>query len=197
MTAKRIFDCCIATLALIVLLPVMGVLAIAVKLSSPGEVLYRAKRVGRFGRPFYLYKLRTMVTGADRLGPLITGANDPRITSLGRYLRKSKLDELPSLWNVLTGEMSLVGPRPENERSVAQYNQAQRRVLAVRPGLTSLATLKYRNEESLLGKADDLDSVYYSIMQDKLALDLEYIGRSTLGLDLKILLLTVVAIFRS
>src|SRR5262249_54254296 len=150
---KRVFDFCVAAIGLVALLPIMAVLAIAVKLTSPGEVVYRARRMGRFGQPFCMYKFRTMVTGADRIGPLVTAGDDPRITLLGRYLRHSKLDELPSLWNVLRGDMSLVGPRPENEVSVAQYTEAQRCVLKVRPGLTSLATLKYRNEEKLLARA--------------------------------------------
>jgi lipopolysaccharide/colanic/teichoic acid biosynthesis glycosyltransferase len=197
MTAKRVFDCCSAAVALVLLLPVIGVIAIAVKLSSPGEAIYRAKRIGRFGRPFYMYKFRSMVTGADRIGPLVTASTDPRITRLGQYLRKTKLDELPSLWNVVLGEMSLVGPRPENERAVERYTDVQRSVLNARPGLTCLAVLKYRDEESLLANSDNLDALYHGIMQDKLALDLEYIARRNFWLDLKILLLTAVAIFHA
>jgi len=195
MRAKRIFDYCTASLALVLLLPIVATLAILVKLSSPGEVIYRAKRIGRDGRPFYMYKFRTMISGADRMGPLVTASNDPRITVLGYYLRKTKLDELPSLWNVVIGDMSLVGPRPENGRSVGRYNDAQRWVLKVRPGVTSLATLKYRNEERLLAQAENLDSAYHSIMQDKLALEREYIIRRNFWLDLKILLQTALAIF--
>lgn len=188
-------DLLLAIPALLLLLPLLAAIAILVKLGSPGPALYRGKRVGRFGRPFYLVKFRTMVTGADRSGPLVTGAGDSRVTRSGRLLRRTKLDELPSLWNVIKGEMSLVGPRPENERSAALYTEEQRQVLSLPPGITSLATLKYRHEEALLTAGADLESTYFQLMQDKLKLELQYVRTRSLGLDLKILFRTVLALF--
>jgi len=193
---KRILDLSLAVPALVLLSPVMVVTAVLVKLDSRGGVLYRGRRIGRYGRPFYLIKFRTMVAGADRRGPLVTVAGDPRVTRLGRFLRRTKLDELPSLWNVVKGEMSLVGPRPENEVSVSLYTAEQRRVLSLRPGITSLATIKYRNEEELLAGRPSLDEAYFQIMQDKLSLELEYLRRRSIWLDLKILAQTVLALFR-
>jgi lipopolysaccharide/colanic/teichoic acid biosynthesis glycosyltransferase len=193
---KRISDLAISIVALVVSLPLMAVIAFAVKLSSAGEVIYRGQRIGRYGKPFQLYKFRTMVTGADRLGPLVTSSCDPRITRVGHLLRRTKLDELPSLWNVIKGDMSLVGPRPENPRSVMLYDEKQRAVLALRPGITSLATVKYRNEEQLLAGSQDLDAAYYHIMLDKLAMELDYLNQHNLWLDMKILSLTIAALFR-
>jgi len=194
--AKRIFDAAMALPALVALSPLMLAIAIAVRVGSPGGAIYRGARVGRFGRNFQLLKFRTMTAGADTAGPLVTGAGDPRITRCGRFLRRTKLDELPSLWNVVKGDMSLVGPRPEHETAVALYTAAQREILSLRPGITGLATLKYRNEEKMLRFGPDLDRAYYEIMQDKLALDLEYLRRRNFKLDLKILLQTGRALFR-
>lgn len=179
-----------AGVALLVLGVPMAVIAAAVRASSAGPVLYAARRVGRGGREFDMYKFRTMVAGADQRGPLITAAGDPRVTRLGRVLRRAKLDELPALWNVLVGEMSLVGPRPENPRSVGLYSDEQRRVLSVHPGLTSTATIKYRNEEQLLA-GGDLGERYFGIMQDKLRLDQLYLDTASPWLDLRILAQTL------
>jgi lipopolysaccharide/colanic/teichoic acid biosynthesis glycosyltransferase len=176
--------------------PLVGIGAL-VRLTSPGPALYAARRVGRHGREFRMYKFRSMVVGADQRGPLVTAAGDPRVTRLGRWLRRTKLDELPALWNVLIGEMSLVGPRPENPQAVRLYTDQQRRVLSVRPGLTSLATLKYRHEEDLLAHGPDLERSYFLIMQDKLRLDLDYLARASLLLDLQILAQTVAALLPS
>ena len=196
MKSKRMMDALVAAPALILLSPALLLIAAIVKWDSPGPAIYFGRRVGQFGRPFYLLKFRTMVLGADRKGPLITGCNDPRVTRIGHFLRRTKLDELPSFWNVLKGDMSLVGPRPENERSAALYNPEQRQVLNLRPGITSLATLKYRNEEALLPPGPGLEDVYFRIMQDKLSLELEYLSRKTLWLDVSILLQTFAALFR-
>jgi lipopolysaccharide/colanic/teichoic acid biosynthesis glycosyltransferase len=147
---KRLFDMTFAALGLVVLSPLFVVLAMAVKLSSRGPVLFRQERVGKDGRPFYIVKFRSMVVNAEDLGLGVTRDGDPRITAMGRFLRKTKLDELPQLWNVLVGEMSFVGPRPEVPRYVAQYTPEQRRVLALKPGITDLATLEFRREEEML-----------------------------------------------
>lgn len=193
---KRVLDVVVAGAGLVLLLPLMTGVALGVRLTSPGPVFYLAERVGRHGRPFRMVKFRSMVAGADHTGPLVTAGGDPRVTPIGRVLRRTKIDELPSLWNVLRGEMSLVGPRPENPRDAARYTPEQRRVLSVRPGITSLATIAYRHEEELLMGTPDLDARYHEIMQQKLALDLQYVDRRSLGLDCAILARTLLALFR-
>ena len=144
MNARRVAGVALCLLALLLLLPVMLAAALAVLLTDGRPVLYRAERVGRDGRPFHLLKFRTMTAGAA--GPAVTGSADPRITQVGRLLRRTKLDELPQLVNVLRGEMNLVGPRPEDPRFVALYSSQQREVLSVRPGITSPAAVRYRHE---------------------------------------------------
>lgn len=193
---KRVFDVTVAVLGLIVLAPLLAVIAAWIKIASPGPVFYRAQRVGRYGVLFGLYKFRSMVVDADRLGAGITARDDPRITSIGRLLRRSKFDELPQLINVVKGDMSLVGPRPEDPRYVASYTPEQQRVLTVRPGITSWASVRFRHEEQLLAAAT-VDDVYRrDIMPQKLALDLEYVARQSFGLDLRILWQTAVALWR-
>jgi len=147
---KRALDLAVSTAGLLLLAPLFLLIAILVKIASAGPVLYRHERVGRGGERFGVLKFRTMCRGADQLGPALTTATDSRITPLGRHLRRSKLDELPQLWNVLVGEMSLVGPRPEAPGYVEFYSPAQRNVLSVRPGITDSASLAYRREEELL-----------------------------------------------
>lgn len=194
--AKRTFDMFVAGCALLVMSPLLGAIAVLVRLDSPGEIIYRGARVGRHGRPFKLCKFRTMVGDADRRGPLVTAGDDARVTRVGRALRRTKLDELPSFWNVLVGDMSLVGPRPENPKSAALYNERQRGVWSVRPGLTSPATIKYRNEEALLaGAGSNLDERYLAIMQDKLELELDYLRNRSLLRDLLVLARTIKVIF--
>jgi lipopolysaccharide/colanic/teichoic acid biosynthesis glycosyltransferase len=194
---KRTFDIVATSAGIVVLFPVILITGVAIRLLSPGPVLYRAARVGRGGGVFTMYKFRTMVVDADRNGPLVTAGDDARVTPIGRFLRKTKLDELPTLWNVLIGQMSLVGPRPENPKSAAQYNEEQRRIWTVRPGVTSLASVKYRNEESLLAGAADLDAKYFEIMQDKLRMELQYVERHSLRLDIVILFRTIQAVLQS
>ncbi|MFZ1405869.1 MAG: sugar transferase [Anaerolineae bacterium] len=161
-----------AAVGLMLLSPLFCWIALWIKLTSPGPVFYRAVRVGQDGRPFRLYKFRSMIVGTDRQGPGITATGDPRITRVGRFLRRAKLDELPQLINVLLGDMSLVGPRPEDPRYVAFYTPEQRRVLSVRPGITSPASLAYRHEEQLLA-GEDWETHYRTrVLPDKLALDL-------------------------
>lgn len=194
---KRIFDVSVALLGLIVLAPVFVIIGVWIKATSPGPVFYRARRVGQNGALFNLYKFRSMVADANRIGAGITAGDDPRITRAGRFLRRTKLDELPQLINVVQGDMSLVGPRPEDPRYVESYTAEQRRVLAVRPGITSWASVQYRHEEQLLSTAT-VDDVYRrEIMPQKLALDLQYVDQQSLRLDLSILWHTLFVPFDS
>lgn len=185
-----------AFLGLTLLSPVMLGLAAAIKLDSRGPVFYRARRVGKGGIPFRLYKFRSMVADADKHGPGITSAGDMRVTRIGRFLRASKLDELPQLLNVLRGEMSLVGPRPEDPRYVALYTEAQREVLQARPGITSAASLKFRREETML-QGDDWEKLYREqVLPAKLAIDLDYLRHRSLRSDICLILQTILAVFR-
>lgn len=191
---KRAFDILASATGLFILSPVFLIIALAVKLGSPGPVFYRATRVGRYGVPFKLLKFRSMVADADKAGPGITRSGDRRVTSVGRILRRTKLDELPQLFNVLRGEMSLVGPRPEDPRYVALYTPEQRQVLNVRPGITSLASVRYRNEEALLTGGDWEREYVERIMPAKLAIDLEYVHRASVGQDVLVILATLWAV---
>ncbi len=192
---KRISDGVIASLGLLIVSPLFLLIAPIIKLDSPGPVFYRAERIGKEGVPFRLYKFRSMVADADRRGPGGTAEGDRRVTRVGAVLRRTKLDELPQLINVLRGEMSLIGPRPEDPRYVALYTPEQRRVLAVRPGITSAASLAYRHEEQLLA-GPDWETVYRTrVLPDKLAIDLAYLERRTLASDLKLILQTIAAVF--
>ena len=193
---KRTFDLFVALMGLFLIWPLLAIIAIAVKLDSPGPVFFRGQRVGRFGHRFSMYKFRSMVAGAARKGPGITASGDARVTRIGKILRRTKLDELPQLINVVRGEMSLVGPRPEDPRYVALYTPEQRRVLSVRPGVTSMASVKYRNEEAILSQGN-LDDVYVNkVMPEKLAIDLAYLDEQTFLRDLGVLGLTLLALFR-
>jgi len=184
---KRAFDIYLSLYFLLWLWPVMLLIASAIKLTSRGPVFYCARRVGKGGQSFRLYKFRTMVTNADQLGPGITGASDPRITPIGRLLRKTKLDELPQLINVLVGDMSLVGPRPEDPRYVVHYTHEQQQLLSVRPGITSPASVQYRDESSLV-PAEHPEQYYIEhVMPQKLAIDLEYVVDMSLWRDICVL----------
>jgi len=194
--ATRLVDSIASLTGLILLGPLFLVIAAAIKLDSPGPIFYRAQRVGRDGQRFRLFKFRTMVSGADRQGPGITTAGDRRVTRAGRLLRRHKIDELPQLINVLKGEMSLVGPRPEDPRYVALYTPEQRGVLAVRPGITSPASVRYRHEERQLS-GSDCEQVYVrEVMPEKLELELEYLSRRTFWSDLGVLVRTLLALFK-
>ncbi|HRV96457.1 MAG TPA: sugar transferase, partial [Anaerolineae bacterium] len=192
----RLLDLLVAIPGLILLAPIFGLIAAAIKLTSPGSVFYLATRVGQDGQLFKLYKFRTMVANADRQGPGITTHNDARITPVGRFLRQTKLDELPQLINVVRGEMSLVGPRPEDPRYVELYTPEQRQVLQVRPGLTSLASLYYHYEETLLAGPNWEKQYREQLLPHKLALDLAYLRKRSFWSDLGVMLRTVVAISR-
>jgi lipopolysaccharide/colanic/teichoic acid biosynthesis glycosyltransferase len=188
---KRAFDLLAAGLGLLLLSPVFLALAVAVRLDSPGPVFFRQERVGRGGRPFRIFKFRSMRVDAEKLGGQLTVSRDPRVTRVGALLRKAKLDELPQLINVVTGDMSLVGPRPEVPRYVAKYDDRQRRVLEVRPGITDPASIEYRNENDLLDAATDPESTYLrEIMPAKLELNLTYLERRSLVSDVIIILRT-------
>ena len=193
--ARRAFDLVMAAAGLLVLSPLLLVLGLCVKLQDRGPIFFTALRVGRGGRLFRLYKFRTMVVNADRLGSGITTRGDRRVTRFGRWLRRTKLDELPQLLNVLIGDMSLVGPRPEDPRYVALYTPAQRRVLAARPGITSAASVAYRHEEQMLAGADSEQLYRDRVLQEKLAIDLAYLDRRSLGSDLVIIGRTFAALF--
>ncbi len=190
---KRAYDLVLSVAGLAVLSPVFAVVAAAVKLGDRGPALFAQERIGRYGRPFRVLKFRTMVPEAERRGLLLTAGGDARITPVGRWLRRYKLDELPQLWNVVRGEMSLVGPRPEVPRYVESYTDAQREVLAFRPGITDLATLEYGDEEGILCAADDIERVYLTVcLPRKLALSLDYALRASVWEDTKIILRTLI-----
>ncbi len=191
---KRLLDILVAAGGLVMTGPLLLLLAALVKLDSPGPVFYRARRVGQGGRIFHMLKLRTMYVDADRRGPAVTLADDPRITRVGRWLRALHLDELPQLWNVLVGDMSLVGPRPEDPRYVAHYTSRQRQVLSVRPGITGAAQLLFRREAEVLGP-DATDEDYLKwVMPYKVEVDLDYIAHWSLWRDLGILWRTFTAV---
>jgi lipopolysaccharide/colanic/teichoic acid biosynthesis glycosyltransferase len=193
---KRAFDVAVSLAAIIVLIPVLVVIAVAVKLDSPGPVLYRQERVGRNGR-FRLLKFRTMVVDADRLAPNVSATGDPRVTRLGRFLRRWYLDELPQLLNVLRGDMSLVGPRPETPEFVALLTPEERRLLTVRPGLAGPSTLAFMNEAELLAEAADPVSHYVTtILHDRVRADLSYLEHRSIRYDIRLLCAQVLAIVR-
>lgn len=192
---KRLFDITASLIGLIVLSPIFIMIAIIIKITAPGSVFYRATRLGQYGKHFKLFKFRSMVINADQIGPGITGASDTRITPIGRLLRKSKLDELPQLINVLRGDMSIVGPRPEDPRYVAHYTDEQRKVLNVRPGITSPASIEYRDEEAQL-TGSSWESYYIEhIMPAKLTIDLNYAKNSNVFVDIIIIFKTLKVVF--
>jgi lipopolysaccharide/colanic/teichoic acid biosynthesis glycosyltransferase len=187
---RNVLDRMICLCGLLALAPLLAVIAVLVRCGDGGPVLFRQVRVGRGGRSFVLLKFRSM--RVDNSGPAITAAGDGRVTKVGRWLRAYKLDELPQLWNVLRGEMSLVGPRPEVRRYVDERDPVWQRVLSVRPGITDLATLVYRNEEQLLGEAEEPERFYREqVLPEKLRLNLRYLELSSLARDWRLLVLTV------
>lgn len=190
---KRVFDFLAALFGIVVISPILIIVSIAIKLDSPGNIMFLQKRVGKNEKEFYIYKFRTMVTNAEKLGKQITVGNDSRITKVGAFLRKYKIDELPQLFNVLIGDMSLVGPRPEVPKYVALYSDEQKKVLSVRPGITDLASLRYSDENEILGKVDNPEEYYINvIMKDKLNLNLEYIEKSNLFFDISLIIKTII-----
>lgn len=192
---KRLFDIIISLVVLSVGLPFGILIALVIVIDSKGKIFYKQTRVGRHNVDFPLYKFRTMYAESDH-GSLITvGSNDARITKSGRFLRKYKIDEFPQFLNILKGEMSIVGPRPEVRKYVDLYTPEQMKVLSVRPGLTDYASIRYVNENALLAASNDPEQTYiHEIMPDKLALNLKYIQEQSLWVDLKIILKTFAAI---
>lgn len=192
---KRLFDIVMSGLGLILLSPLFVVVAVCIKLDSPGPVFYRQVRVGWHNRDFRIFKFRSMRVGADR-GSLVTiGGRDSRITRLGYFIRKTKIDELPQLINVFVGDMSLVGPRPEVRHYVNYWTPEQMHVLDVRPGITDPASIKFRNENELMSRADDPEKYYIEvIMQEKLNLYLEYVENASFWYDIKLIFRTFMAI---
>jgi lipopolysaccharide/colanic/teichoic acid biosynthesis glycosyltransferase len=189
---KRVLDISVALIGIILLIPLFAVVALLVKLDSAGPVLFRQKRMGRGFSPFLIYKFRSMVIDADRRGGAITGREDPRITRIGRVLRNGKIDELPQLFNVLKGDMSLVGPRPEVPKYAEMFRGDFVEILQARPGITDLASLKYRDEAEILGRSENPENAYIrEILPDKIRLAKEYIGKSSIQLDLRIILQTL------
>jgi lipopolysaccharide/colanic/teichoic acid biosynthesis glycosyltransferase len=190
----RLFDVLASLAGIVILSPLLGIIALAIKLGDKGPIFYRALRVGQHGTHFRLYKFRTMYMGADKQGGGITVQGDKRVTRIGQILRRTKLDELPQLLNVLRGEMSLVGPRPEDPRYVALYTSEQRRILRARPGITSAASLAYKQESQLL-VGDQWETIYCSeVLPTKLAIDEAYLAQRTLLRDIGLILRTIGAI---
>jgi len=191
-TTKRIFDMSASAVALIALFPLLLIVGLIVRLSSPGPALFRQVRIGRYGKPFTLLKFRTMVANDQGAEPLVTGGDDPRITGLGKWLRRTKIDELPELWNVLVGDMSLVGYRPEVPRYVDRYRPEWRRVIDTRPGVTDPVTLRFIDEEALLVGVVDRERAYIEvILPIKMELILDYLERRSFVFDFQILIKTL------
>jgi len=193
----RFFDIIFSVVGLLLLSPFFLIIYILIRCESKGGGFYCQQRVGKDGRMFGLYKFRSMRTGSDKKGLITVGGHDSRITRMGYFIRKYKIDELPQLWNVLKGDMSLVGPRPEVKKYVDLYTEEQRRVLSVRPGITDYASIEYVDENEILGKADNPDRVYVEeIMPAKIKLNMRYIENCSLKEYFKIIGLTFINIFR-
>lgn len=193
---KRTFDILFSSIGLLMLLPVFLVMAVWIKADSEGPVFYRQVRVGMHGKLFRIFKFRSMRLGSDKASQITIGERDSRITRSGIIIRKYKLDELPQLINVFTGDMSFVGPRPEVPKYVDLYTEAQRHVLDVRPGITDMASIKYINENELLGKANNPEDYYiHTIMPDKLSINLEYVKNNSFMDDVTIIFKTLSKIF--
>lgn len=194
---KRILDLALCIPALVFALPLMGVLALVVKATSPGPVLFRQRRLGQGGQPFVLLKFRSMTDGSHAAGPGITQKGDSRVSGVGRFLRKSKLDELPQLFNVMRGDMSLVGPRPDLPEYFAASSSECRAVLRLRPGLTGMASLAYRDEEEVLAgiPQSELTHAYVTrVMPAKAALDIQYASKASFISDVTLLVRTAIAV---
>lgn len=194
---KRLFDIFFSFIGLVALLPFLLIIGLFIILDSKGGIFYKQVRVGLNGKDFHLFKFRSMRTDADKKGLLTVGGRDNRITRVGYFIRKYKIDELPQLINVLLGDMSLVGPRPEVRKYVNKYNNEQKKVLSVRPGITDYASIQYSNESELLGKAKDPEQFYINeIMPAKLKLNLKYIAERGMMTDIKIIMNTLLKIVK-
>lgn len=194
---KRLFDIVVSFLGLLLLLPLFVAVAVWVKIDSRGPVFFRQERIGKGFRPFYIYKFRTMVHDAPARGGAITSGDDPRITRVGRLLRKTKVDELPQLINVFNGEMSFVGPRPEVRRYVELFHADYEEILKVRPGITDPASLQFRHETEILGEFENPEGEYVrSILPAKIRLAREYLTRSSFFFDMGLILRTLLRMLR-
>ena len=195
---KRVLDIVVAGVGLIALSPLLLLVSIVIKIGSTGPVFFRQERMGKGFRPFHIYKFRTMIDNAAQMGSAITCGKDPRITTLGKFLRKTKIDELPQLINVLRGEMSLVGPRPELRKFVQLFRQDYETILKIRPGITDLASLKYQDEAELLATSTDAEEEYLRrVLPDKVELAKYYVKRSSLFFDMSLILRTIPKLFGS
>jgi lipopolysaccharide/colanic/teichoic acid biosynthesis glycosyltransferase len=194
--AKRLFDLFLSLIGLLVLSPLIAIVALLIKIDSEGPVFYQGERVGQFGKPFRIYKFRTMVADGDKVGSSSTPDDDPRITRVGSILRRYKLDELPQLINVVKGEMSLVGPRPQVQWAVDLYTPEERQILTVRPGITDYASLRFRNEGEILKGSSDPDREYMErIHPEKMRLGLEYVRTRSFLTDIEVIVQTFFAVF--
>ena len=193
----RLLDIMLSLLGLLFLLPIMVILAVWIKFDSQGSIFFRQIRVGKDGKDFRIYKFRTMIVNAEKMGIITIGERDPRITNSGYFLRKYKLDELPQLINVLKGEMSFVGPRPEVRKYVKMYNQEQLKILTVKPGITDYASIEYINEDEILGKSLNPEKTYIEgIMPQKIKYNMKYINNKTVIEYFKIIFLTIIKIIK-
>lgn len=189
---KRGFDFIVSLIGLAILCPVLLVIALLVKIDSKGPVFFKQTRVGKNGKDFQILKFRTMIVDAEKKGLQITVGKDNRITKVGLFLRKYKLDELPQLINVLKGEMSFIGPRPEVPKYVAMYDEMQKRILKVRPGITDLASIEYRNENEVLAQSDNPEKTYIEeIMPRKIELNMRYLQNISVAYDIKLIFRTI------
>ena len=193
----RLSDIVLSLLGLLFLLPIFLILAVWIKFDSQGSIFFRQIRVGKDGRDFRIYKFRTMIVNAEKMGIITIGERDPRITNSGYFLRKYKLDELPQLINVLKGEMSFVGPRPEVRKYVEMYNQEQLKILTVKPGITDYASIEYINEDEILGKSLNPEKTYIEeIIPQKIKYNMKYINNKTVIEYFKIIFLTIIKIIK-
>ena len=193
----RLLDIVLSLLGLLFLLPIFLILAVWIKFDSQGSIFFRQIRVGKDGKGFRIYKFRTMIVNAEKMGIITIGERDPRITNSGYFLRKYKLDELPQLINVFKGEMSFVGPRPEVRKYVEMYNQEQLKILTVKPGITDYASIEYINEDEILGKSLDPERTYIEeIMPQKIKYNMKYINNKTVIEYFKIIFLTIIKIIK-
>jgi lipopolysaccharide/colanic/teichoic acid biosynthesis glycosyltransferase len=190
----------VALISLFLIFPVLLMISFLILFNSPGPIIYKGRRIGLNGKEFHIYKFRTMISNADNIGASSTSSNDLRITSIGKILRKYKLDELPQLLNILLGAMSFVGPRPEVKKFTEMYNENEKRILSVKPGITDWASIKYHNEGEIIEKAGikDYDEAYARLIRPgKIKLQLKYIDENNLYVDINILILTIMKLFKT
>ena len=197
MLAKRIFDIIVASLLVVILSPILLLLSILIKIDSPGPVMFRQVRVTTYGKPFRIFKFRTMVNNADKIGTQVTTKGDSRVTRMGKMLRGCRLDELPQLFNVLKGDMSFVGTRPEVEKYVAHYTDEMKATLLMPAGITSRASIEYKDEERLLESAENADEVYiHQVLPEKMKYNLRAIEKFSFWDDIKTMFATVIAVIK-